>query len=353
MRGAHISEETRAEVRRLLAAGLRDFEIVRETGVTDKTIRSMRRAMAQTAAWSAPKLPSSDLPLDELIARREAESERNKIADAARELIPVQIRTPGPIGLLIFGDPHVDNPGCDFKLLKQHLDIAAPRAAYLFPVDIGDLTDNWVGRLERLYASSSTTKSDAWRLVEWYLGYVRWLVHIDGNHDVWSGDNDPLKWIARGNVGVSQRHGARIALEHPCGAVTRAHFRHDFKGNSQYNGLHGHTRELLFGQRDHLLVSGHRHFGEDAAVVNADGIVSQMLRVSGYKVVDDYARQGQFPRKPMHPAAVVVLDPQQPETSRGRVWCAPTVEQGAEYLDWLRARYEGRARIVVRAAKSA
>jgi hypothetical protein len=57
------------------------------------------------APFTTPELPSSDMPLDELLARRRSESERTIKAAEARELIPVHIRTPGPIGLLIVGDP--------------------------------------------------------------------------------------------------------------------------------------------------------------------------------------------------------------------------------------------------------
>jgi hypothetical protein len=302
-------------------------------------------------AWEPPELPSSRLPIDELIAKRRDESRRTIAWDEARNLIPVKINTPGPIGLMLFGDPHIDNYGCDFNLLESHLKLAATRSRYLFAGNIGDVTDNWVGRLQRIYASSPTTVKDAWRLAEWMLtgAGVEWLFLIRGNHDVWSGDSDPLDWIMRGQASVDERHGVRLALNHPCGNTTRVHARHDFKGHSQYNGLHGLVKETLWGHRDHLIVAGHRHFGEDGAQVTPEG-VTQMVRVSGYKAVDDYAKAGGFKPKRIHPAALVIIDPSKPDECRSRVWCAPTVEEGVEYLDWLRSRHENGGKIRVKVA---
>jgi len=642
----------------------------------------MREATEEddSAPFVAQELPSSDMPLDELLARRRAESERTIRAAEARELINVQIRTPGPIGLLIVGDPHIDDPGCDFNALERHLQVAKDRPDYLFACGIGDLQNAWPGRLTRLYAKQSTTVSDAWRLVEWMMTMVPWLFLVRGNHDcldmetealtkrgwtrfenieatdevfsmdrdtgggVWTpilqkfdrensdemvhltgtrmdmmvtknhrvlhekwnpwskvwepityrpasdlpatfrvpvsakvpaeeapinddwlilagwlltdgsilrpprgrphvhfyqskecpslegalsrlglehsvvsrsrnieevcgrqlvkpplqqreyrltsdatarvleviaakgelpawahtlserqfdvllnaivegdgcwdgidpnarqcavvhgtraflgslqavavthgwranlsqargkdwrlnlakrpywtalraksvatapavdrvwcltvpygnfmvrrngkayftgncfvGDNDPLKWIMRGNPGPVENHGVRLALHHPCGAETRINARHDFKGASMYNDLHGLVRELREGFRDHILVAGHRHIGAESAVVNPEGHISQLVRVSGYKVVDDYAKEGGYKAKPIHRSALIIVDPAKADSDRERVWLAPSVEMGAEYLDWLRARYDGRKpRVTVRAA---
>jgi hypothetical protein len=252
---------------------------------------------------------------------------------------------------MVFGDPHVDNSGCNFKLLHDHLAIAAKRPEYVFAGNIGDITDNWVGRLQRLYAESGTTVSDAWRLAEWMLrgAGVNWLFLVRGNHDAWSGPSDPLDWIMRGSEGVDQPHGVRLALDHPNGVETRINARHNFKGNSQFNPLHGLAREQLFGHRDHIVVAGHLHMGADAGDVMPCGTVTQLVRTSGYKVVDDYAKQGQFRARKIHPSAMVIIDPAKPDNCRSRVWCAPTVEEGADYLDWLRARFERGAKTKVKA----
>ena len=298
--------------------------------------------------YSIPLLPSSEMPIDELLARRRAEATRSIAAAEARRLIQVQIKTPGPIGLAVFGDIHIDDPGCDFPLLERHLDMCAPRQNYLFASCVGDFTNNWTGRLGRLYASQNTTVRNSWQLVEWFARRLDWLFMIRGNHDCWSGDNDPLDWILQDVSGVDEKHGVRLSLNHPGGVSTRLHGRHDFKGHSQYNGLHGLVKETLFGDRDHIIIAGHRHFGADAGEVMPDGVCAQLVRVSGYKVVDDYAVAGGFKKKPIHPTAWIIIDPARPETARDRAWCAPSFEEGVEYLDWKRARYDGTARVVVK-----
>mgnify|MGYP003331083535 CR=1 FL=1 len=73
---------------------------------------------------------------------------------------------------------------------------------------------------------------------------------------------------------------------------------------------------------------------------DGDGMVSQLVRVSGYKQVDHYAKQLNFPPQKIHPSALVIVNPQEPETSRARVWCAPTVEMGVRLLDAIREDYE-------------
>jgi hypothetical protein len=117
--------------------------------------------------------------------------------------------------------------------------------------------------------------------------------------------------------------------------------RHDFPGRSQYNINHGMRRELAFGHRDHILVSGHLHSGGDQGLCHdGDGMVSQLVRVSGYKRVDHYAKVLNFPPQKIHPSCLIIIDPREPETSRARAWCAPTVETGVKLLDAIRADYE-------------
>lgn len=156
----------------------------------------------------------------------------------------------------------------------------------------------------------------------------------------WQGSGDPLDWIARQNNSIYEPHGIRMVLNHPCGAKTRIHCRHDFSGNSIYHALHGPKREVLMGFRDHLIVAGHKHIGGAEQLVTPDGLVSQLVRVSGYKHVDHYANQLGLKKMPMHSSALIIIDPREPDTSAARCWCAPTVERGILFLDALRAQYK-------------
>jgi hypothetical protein len=135
-----------------------------------------------------------------------------------------------------------------------------------------------------------------------------------------------------------------MELQHPNGTKTRLTVRHDMPGRSIYHHLHGPKREVFFGNRDDLIVAGHLHTGGSEQMVRPDGGVTQLVRVSGYKVVDHYATEIGVKKAQMHPAALIIIDERQPNTSAARVWCAPTVEIGVSYLTHLRREYEAEAR---------
>ncbi len=299
------------------------------------------------ASFTAPNIPHKERELSDLLVHKRAEGERAKNYEEAIKLIPVKLHTPGPVGFMAFGDPHIDSDGCDFALLESHLKIAAARKEYVFAGNIGDLRDNWIGRLERLYATSTVSARETWKLVEWMMqgAGVHWTWLVRGNHDAWAGVNDPLDWISKGaKVGVDGDAGVRIAFVHPNGAVTRGHFRHDFPGNSMYNPLHALKREMLYGFRDHMYVAGHRHIGADAKDINGDGMPFVMVRICGYKVSDAHRQTLGLKAKPLHPAAMIIVDPDEPDNSITRVWTAPSVEEGADYLDFKRNRWNTRSR---------
>lgn len=142
----------------------------------------------------------------------------------------------------------------------------------------------------------------------------------------------------KARVALQEDDVVRLALHHPNKQVTRIHARHNFKGNSQWSDMHGLKRESITGWRDHLLVAGHLHLGEDGGYINPDGFVTQLLRLSGYKRADSYAVAGQFKSKPLHPSALVIINADKPESERGRVWVAPDIEEGVSYLNWMAKR---------------
>src|SRR5690606_3069297 len=160
-----------------------------------------------------------------------------------------------------------------------------------FGANVGDLSNNWVGRLARLYANQSTTAAQAWQLVQWFVRRVRWLYLAGGNHDVWSGAADPVKWFAR-QAGVTyQWHGVRLSLTSPGGAEVRVNARHDFAGTSMWNGAHAPAKAARFGfVRDHIYTCGHRHMAAHNTLVFENGAhIAHAVRVGTYKVFDDFS----------------------------------------------------------------
>lgn len=340
MQGRALSKDEEARTRAALDRnGWNITHAAQELGITRSTLQHRIKLIGGNKRFEAPVLPSPIRDIDQLVADRIEESKRTKNADEARDLIEINVKVDGPFGLLIFGDPHIDDAGCDFETLARHRQIAIDHP-YVFAGNIGDNANLWVGRLGQLYQFQTTTSAESWKLVEWLISPINWLFLIGGNHDLWTGNGDPLDWIARQANSIYEPHGVRMALQHPCGAVTRIHCRHDFPGHSIYHALHGPKREALMGFRDHLIVAGHKHVGGDEQLVTPDGLVCQIVRVAGYKVVDSYAHQLALKKMMMHQAALIVIDPREPETSAARCWCAPTVERGVLFLDALRSEYE-------------
>ncbi len=293
------------------------------------------RVKATSVPFEVPELPSPDEPIDELIERRSKAFSRLKEAREAREVIPVQVNVRGPYGILHMGDPHVDDDGCDWPTLRHHLDLINGTPA-LFGASIGDQSNNWVGRLARLYANQGTGARDAWRMVEWFIRSVRWLYMLGGNHDVWSGHGDPIQWMAAQSGALYQWHGVRLALISPGGSETRINARHDFAGTSQWNGAHAPAKAARLGwERDHLYTCGHRHMAaENTLIFNNGNHVARAVRVGTYKVFDDYADAKGFPHENM-PAALTVINPH-PRTEAGRVSVFWDVDEGADFLRYLR-----------------
>jgi hypothetical protein len=276
--------------------------------------------------------PDPNEPIEDLLARKKAGMQRSKAHEEWAKLINVTVNESKPLGLFLVGDPHVDDDHCDIERLEHDLTTVGATKGF-YAGHIGDLTNNWVGRLARLNAHQSTTFSDGVRLTEWMLGLCNNLFVINGNHDLWNNGGDLLRFIVK--AGVHQSHGARLALNFPGGKQVRIHARHDFPGKSQFSDTHGMKRELLFGHKDHILVAGHTHVDEARLEPSIDGTAHWLFRVSGYKVIDEYAKEHNFRPKRLAPGVSVIIDPNAkvPAETVKPFWC---VESAADYLRYLR-----------------
>lgn len=290
--------------------------------------------------FEVPALPSEELTLAEIMEHRRKVWKRKDAGAKARKLIPVKVNLDGPIGILHIGDPHIDDDGCDFPLLESHVDLAR-KTPGLVCGTVGDLHNNWIGRLARLYAQQSTTARQAWMLVEWLVTTVNWLYLVKGNHDLWTGSGDPLDFIKRyADMGVMEAHGARLELAFPNGKAVRVNARHDFSGHSMWNPNHGPVKAIKGGWRDHILTCGHKHetgFGPPIKDP-ASGLISWPLRCAGYKRHDRYADELGLPDQNISPAILTVIDPQYADDDPRLITPFLSAEEGAEFLTWKRKR---------------
>lgn len=281
-------------------------------------------------------LPRDDISIEELIAHRKRQFANKRNYEEASKLIPIRIKIDGAIGILHFGDPHVDDDGTDIEALERHTALVNATKG-LFAVNVGDTTNAWTGRLARLYADQSTSAAQAWKLAEWFVNRCNWLYMIAGNHDLWAGAGDPLKWIAKQQDALYKASEARIALKFPNGKEIRINARHDHSGSSVWNPAHGPMKAAIMGNRDHLYVAGHKHESAYSVLKDAiSGITMHALKVSSYKRFDRYARDKGFRDNTLSPCAVTVIDPSLPNEHPDLIKVFWEPEVGADYLTFLR-----------------
>lgn len=321
----------------LFAAGHSVRGIARDTGIPRTTIQDIKRRMDREKPFEVPAIPDLQMPDDQLVEHMCRQFERRQAHHDAKKWRPINIKIDGPIGIQWFGDPHVDDDGCDWPLLRRHVDLVN-RTEGLFGANIGDQSNNWVGRLSRLYANQETSHATAVQLVAWLMRSIDWLLVIRGNHDLWSGAGDLLQWMAQGQGPVADWQ-AQIKLVFPNGREAKVWAAHNFPGNSQWNPLHGNAKRAQLSGEAHLYISGHLH--NWMATEHEDpfrGLCYWLARARGYKVYDDHAEQlGHQPQK--HGAAITsIIDPYADGPSFLRCYSDP--EEAAEILTWKRAKFK-------------
>lgn len=283
--------------------------------------------------------PPGELDVEELIADRCKRFERRRKARAQDEA-RVKVEIEGPFGLLLQGDPHVDDDGTDWPLLLSHIRLVQDTPA-LYVGNVGDLQNNWIGRLQSLYAHQSTTATESWAMARYLIESMRdrWLFLVRGNHDMWSGDGDPLDAITKDLVPVDKPHEVKVAIEAPgMHSPIRLWARHSFPGRSQWNKTHAQGKAAMMrSYPGDLYCSGHVHCWGYHAEERDDGSVWHGLQIGAYKRHDSYADRLGFAPTHHGAALLCILDPSKPP-GPGRVQVYHDVEQGADFLTWLRSR---------------
>lgn len=313
------------------------------TGIARSTlqnrVKSVQKALQVDGAEVSPPV-SAHISVKELVARRIQDFAQKRAHEESRSLIPVTMKDSLPIGILHFGDPHVDDDGTDLALLQEHMTLINSTEG-LYGANVGDTTNNWVGRLARLYAQQSTSASDAWMLAEWFIGGVKkWLYVVGGNHDCWSGAGDPLKWICDQNNALYMDTEVRVNLKFPNGRNCVINCRHDFKGSSQWNPAHGPMKAVFMGVRDDIVIAGHHHESAYGVIKDPNnGQVCHAIKVASYKVFDRYAREKGFKDQHLSPCCVTVINPGLPRSHPDAIKVFWDPFAGAEYLAFLRAKH--------------
>lgn len=318
-------------------------EAARRLGVNRTTFRRWTNAAEVLPDVTFPEFVTEgdeEEPIEDIINRQVRSFQRLKKAHDARKWFPISIKGDKPIGILFVGDVHIDDNGCNWPVLQEHINIAKSTEG-LYAVNIGDTGNDWGGRLIRKYADQDTSLKTASKLVRWLLldSGVSWLVWLHGNHQHMGGT------VAL-HEEMNQRYGtqrvpmldweARFVLRFANGEEFKINTAHDFAGNSMWNPVHGAVKAAKFGNDIDVLVCGHKHNWavsqwEQPEQENAP----LMIRVRGYKHLDDYARRiGKYEQEDGQ-SILVVFDPKA-TTQSARCQAFVDVKRGAEYLTWLR-----------------
>jgi hypothetical protein len=340
-----VSTEVLQQTVNIMAASKSQVDAAATLGLSRQALQSRlakaetQGIRARTVDFDVEELPDDIGPIEDLLERRKQKFSLVNEAKTARRLIDVNIRIDGPIAIAHFGDPHTDDDGCDIGKLEQHQNIVN-KTKGMFGANLGDLQNNWVGRLSHLWSQQTTSAKEAWRLTEWHVRSVNWIYLVGGNHDAWSGSGDPLDWIMRQQPGAYGYNGTRINLKFPNGKSVRINARHDFTGHSMWNPAHGPMKAAQGGWRDHLLTCGHKHTSFLAGPLKdpASGLLTWTMRCAGYKTHDRYADERGLPDQNAFPAAVSIIDPRYADDDPRLMLCIPDVEAGADYLTHLRRR---------------
>lgn len=273
-------------------------------------------------------------PIEDIIDRMEANFQRKQENAENRKWFKIKIKETKPYGLLWFGDPHLDDDGCNWPTLKRHCAIASQPGIY--GANIGDTTNNWVGNLMRKYADQETSRTTADRLAEWFMyeSGVTWVAWLLGNHDLWNNGRSFYRRLGAKQIPIIDWR-AQFVLEHPNKSQCKIDASHGRKGNSIYNDLHGTLREAMMGEVADLYVTGHTHnFAMEMLEVAKRAHICWLLQLRGYKHHDDYALTHGFAECSRGASILAIIDP----ISGKPIQCFEDVELGAQFLESLRSK---------------
>ncbi|CAB4130424.1 hypothetical protein UFOVP119_48 [uncultured Caudovirales phage] len=324
------SFESRAKMAK--HAGLWDWNDRRIPFATDAAKRD-------AGVPTAPALPDDDIAPRDLVSMLRKRFTKRKANADARLWRRFDVPVTGPYGLMLWGDPHLDDNGCDWNLVTLHAELCA-KNKHIYSVNIGDTTNNWAGALVKLWANQDTSSSTARKLVKWFLNDsgIKWFLWLQGNHDLWPGPvgGETLERFKPAHVALED-WGAKVTLVSPGGSEFRLHASHDFPGHSQWNPLHGPQKSALMGDQAHLYAAGHKH---NWALYQSEHehrkSVYWLARSRGYKAIDDYATLHGYGSQDHGHSIMAVVDPGSEGPSHVQCFADPI--EGADYLAFKRRR---------------
>lgn len=345
-KSALSADEIKRRYRIYTESGRNVTEAARRIGVERATLRASIQhyeAMKndKESALEFPNFPKESLSVREKIERQKQNARLRRQSYEAHTWFPVKVKDDKPIGVIWFGDPHVDDDGCDWDTLDRHIELCKKPGVY--GANIGDTINNWAGRLVRKYADQETSAKTAGEYAEWFMldSGIRWLVFLLGNHDQWGDGATILNQMAK-RYGthklVLHDWEARFRLVFPNKTEVRIWAAHDFPGFSQWHNLHGPIKSAKMGPEADLLVCGHKHcWAIHKEELPGRDLCPTLIRVRGYKFNDDYARRIGALEQQFGSAILTIFNPHSAAIV-DRITPFTDLEAGVDYLQWMRKR---------------
>lgn len=304
--------------------------------VAESTKRLMRLpSLPDDSQPKLPDFPDDDIGEGEIIDLMCRRYEKRAEHKASKKWFRIEMPDDKPFAILWWGDPHLDNNGTNWPLLRAHAQLAQHPAVW--SVNIGDTLDNWPhgSRLMSLYAQSDQSVATSHKLARWFCkaSGIRWLVWLFGNHDAWAGSTS-TEWLREmgGKKVVCEDWGAQFVLACPGGAEFKIWAAHNFPGNSQWNSLHGPQKAAAMREEADVYVCGHLHnWAIHKEESSQRGFTYSLLRARGYKYLDDYAEKLGFMPQQNGASIMTVFLP-----ATGRHYNFEHPEDGIAFLDALR-----------------
>jgi len=337
-----------------LACGQNANQAARELSMPVSTLKDYLKYYSQQDRKDViefPDIPRGMLSRSDLV-RQKAEAYDLAIKRyTAQKWRTIKIYDDKPVGICWFGDPHVDDNGCDWPSLNRDLETVRTTPG-MFGANIGDTGNNWPGKLAHLWAEQDTSRDTAYELTmyllegdpphtpNWAGGQgVIWLLWLLGNHDLWT---EFAQWMRRAGTSVVPMDDwqAQFILEFPNGRQVRIDARHDFPGNSQWNSLHGPQKAAHTKSEANLYICGHKHnWALHQEELGSRAFTYWLARARGYKTIDAHADKFGYTCQSSGASIVSVIDPNA-ESDSELITCFPDVPRAAKYLTFLRGDHD-------------
>ena len=313
------------------------FLHLHEATFTHRLKEGMARGLDKDKSPVLPDFGDEDLSVEELIQIASRRFVKRQAHTQQKEWFDVKMLSDEPCLIALVGDPHLDDDGCNWPLLTRDVELMA-NTPNVHAINLGDSTNNWTGRLMRLYAAQEASKGTGYKYVRWFMhdSNVKWLLWLLGNHDEWGDGALIIREMSADTVKIFDWQ-SKFNLVFPNKRRCPIWVAHSFKGNSMYNILHGPMRAIKFGTIN-VRVAAQGHHNEWGYFVTEDGdthMTTHAIKARGYKHIDHFAERHMYSHQTQGSTMAVIINPLVEETDPGFITVFSDLEIGVSYLNSL------------------